>query len=547
MTTTAATEAIGHEALVRPGVESAPSGQRQTEGPHSPNADREPVALRANIVSNLATNVWAAVAAIGAVPFYIRFLGITEFGLVAFYSTLQALFVLLDAGLSTSLNRSLSSLSVQKDSGQEMRDTVRSLEVPYWGIAGAIAAVSFLFSSFATDWFHGSGVPRGSLGVIVLLMGLAAALQFPFALYSGGLLGLQRQVLLNAVVAIFVGLRTVGAVAVLWLVSPTLEAFFVWQAALSLAQSVVTGIALWRELPEGARPARIRFTVLRRVMGFAAAMSVIGAQSIVLTQGPRLLMSRIMDLTHYAYFSVGVVVSSGLYYLITPIFAAAFPRFTQLVTLGRDDDLKILYHRVCQLTSGLILPIAAVLIFFSPQVLLAWTGNRSVVGGSAWITTLLVAGTALQSLAYMPYALQLAHAWTKLAIYMNLAIIAAVLPLTAWAAIQFGGIGAACIWLGINTCYVVFGIRAMHSRLLRGEAAAWYLHDVAPAAVAALVVSGLLRLTLPAPTGRLAALSEVALAAVLAMTAAALALPAVRAWLLQHRTRLNRLVPLPIR
>jgi len=38
---------------------------------------------------------------------YIKFLGIKAYGLVGFFATLQRLFIILDMGLSTTLNREL--------------------------------------------------------------------------------------------------------------------------------------------------------------------------------------------------------------------------------------------------------------------------------------------------------------------------------------------------------------------------------------------------------------------------------------------------------
>jgi hypothetical protein len=46
---------------------------------------------------------------------------------------------------------------------------------------------------------------------------------------SWGLMGLQRQVLLNAINMVANTLRGIGAVLLLWLVSLTIQAYFLWQ------------------------------------------------------------------------------------------------------------------------------------------------------------------------------------------------------------------------------------------------------------------------------------------------------------------------------
>ena len=60
------------------------------------------------------------------------------------------------------------------------------------------------------------------------------ALQFVIGLYRSSLVGLQRQVQLNLVNCIMATFRSVGAVAVLIWVSPTISAFFIWQGIASL-------------------------------------------------------------------------------------------------------------------------------------------------------------------------------------------------------------------------------------------------------------------------------------------------------------------------
>lgn len=72
------------------------------------------------------------------IPLYIKFLGIEAWGLVGFFATLLVTFGLLDMGLSTTINREMARLSVLPGKEQEMRNLVRTLEVIYWGIAGAI-------------------------------------------------------------------------------------------------------------------------------------------------------------------------------------------------------------------------------------------------------------------------------------------------------------------------------------------------------------------------------------------------------------------------
>jgi O-antigen/teichoic acid export membrane protein len=186
--------------------------------------------LKRNIVANLGGNVWTALMGLVFVPLYIHFIGIEAYGLVGIFATLLALFALIDMGLSRTLNREMARLSVLAGKAQEMRDLVRTLEVPYLGLAVLIGVVvTVLAPLIARHWVKAESLSPATVQHAVLLMGLATALCWPLSFYSGGLTGLQRQVLLNGINMAMATLRGLGAVLVLWLVSPTVEAFFTWQ------------------------------------------------------------------------------------------------------------------------------------------------------------------------------------------------------------------------------------------------------------------------------------------------------------------------------
>ena len=48
----------------------------------------------------------------------------------------------------------------------------------------------------------------------------------------------------------------------------------------------------------------------------------------------KLVLSRLLSLEDFGYYSLAGVAAAGLQYLIAPFFSAAFPRFAQLIALG---------------------------------------------------------------------------------------------------------------------------------------------------------------------------------------------------------------------
>ncbi len=105
-----------------------------------------PSAIKQNILANYLGNIWTAVMGLVFIPLYLHFLGIEAYGLVGIFATLGAMFRVLDMGLSATLTRELPRLQVKRDSTQEMRDTVRTLEIIYWLVGTAIGIIVFLLA-----------------------------------------------------------------------------------------------------------------------------------------------------------------------------------------------------------------------------------------------------------------------------------------------------------------------------------------------------------------------------------------------------------------
>jgi O-antigen/teichoic acid export membrane protein len=453
------------------------------------------IQLKHNLIANFLGRGWAALMGIAFIPLYIKFMGIESYGLVGFFMTLQAVFVLLDLGLTTTLNREIARYSALAEKSQDMRDLVRTLEIIYWGLAFSIGAVVLMLSPFiARGWVTPDTLSVEVVQKSVMLMGLVMAFQWPLGFYSGGLLGLQRQVLFNILNAIWYTLRFAGGVFVLWLVSPTILAFFAWQVVVSAVSTWLVAMALWRSLPVSHERARFRISICQSVWRFAAGMSGISATVLILTQLDRIILSKMMSLELFGYYTLAWTVANGLATLTGSVFTVVFPIFSQRVAVGDMEGLKMLYHRSCQLISVLILPVAILVALFAREILEIWIQNPVTVANTHLLVSLLIIGTALNGLMNLPYALQLAHGWTNLAFYTNVISVIILIPLLLVAISYYGALGAAAVWIALNSGYVLVSLQIMHRRLLKGEQRRWYLEDVGLPLMAALGVVGIGRL-----------------------------------------------------
>ena len=501
--------------------------------------------VKTNFFANLAGSGWTALVGLACTPLYIRFMGMEAYGLIGFYFMLQGVIQILDLGLSPTVNREMARYSVLPDKSGEARDFIRTLEVGYWAIGIFIGcAVWYAAPYIASHWIKAGNISPLEVRRAVTIMGALTALQWPLTFYQGGLLGLQRQVLLNGITIVTSTLSGGGALLVLWLVSPTVSAFFTWQIAVSLLQAGVTTFALWRCLPGSGHIARFHPAITRNIWRFAAGMSGITITALLLTQLDKVILSKMLTLKTFGYYILAGVVGNGLSgVLITPMFNTIFPRFSSLVAAGDEKSLLAMYHGSTQVMAVMILPAAIVIALFSQEIMLLWTGNPEIANNTAPIVSILVAGTALNGLMNLPFALQLSYGWTRIGLAINAFFIVTLVPAIVLMTRHYGAAGAAAVWLGLNSIYMIIGVPLTHRRLLKGETFRWFTKDVGIPLAGSLIIAGIARIIFPAfeSPSRLVPGSLLLLVFVLTVAGAAMCTPATRDFI--SHSILNRKQP----
>jgi len=446
---------------------------------------------RRNLAANFAGSGFMALLSLAFFPLYIRYLGVEAYGLIGAFTAIQSFSAVIDAGFGTTLNRELARMSTDTVQAKSMRDLVRTLEVVYWTLAIVVAlGLTLLAPLAAKHWVHPERLSSGQVTRALMLMGINFALVWPSTIYQGGLNGLQHQVSANVVSGVVGGIRVSGAVAVLVLISPTLEAFFVWQIAANAISTTLLGVLLWRALPAAPGNAQVSIDQLRATRRFAAGVIGITVLALLLQQTDKVLLSKTLTLTSLGYYTFAAAVAAALLRVVGPINTTFFPRFAELVRLDDAARLAVVYHHACQLVSVAVLPVAVVLAIFARDVLMLWTRSPDLVEHTRLLVTVLVIGNAVFTLMFMPYALQLAHGWTRLAFVSNLLAVTVLVPGMLAVTRRWDALGAAVVWTVVMSAYVAAQVTAMHRRLLRGELRTWCIDDVAkPLAASAATAS----------------------------------------------------------
>jgi O-antigen/teichoic acid export membrane protein len=449
------------------------------------------MSLSRNLLAGLANSIWSALIGLAVVPFYLKYLGMEAYGLIGFFVTTQAVLSLLDMGLAPTINREVARCSASGNL-KEAGKLLHTLAVVYWSMAGVIALLILALAPLIAEyWLQSKQLSSQTISHAVMLMGLVVACRWPVGLYQGVLIGAQRMTVSSVINMAMVTLGSLGAVAILAFVSPTIEAFFIWQASVGLVYALTARTAAWRII---GRIDQIRFDVhkLKSIWRFTAGMSGVAVSGIILMQLDKVLLSKMLSLEDFGRYALAGVIASGLYVLLTPTFNVIYPRMTAYVANNDTEKLVELYRTGTRLLLAALFPIAAVAALLSKELLYLWTGD-STVASTAWpVVSLFLIGTALNGVMHFPYALQLAYGMTRLPLTINTILVAVMIPTTIFLASKYGAVGGAGAWAVLNAIYLLVGTMLTHRYLLKGIGIKWLLQDVGmPLGVTLLIIGGL--------------------------------------------------------
>lgn len=437
------------------------------------------MSLRTNILANYFGQGWTALMNIAFVPAYISYLGIEAYGLIGFFVALQTCLSFLDMGMTPTLNRETALYTSGTRSAEYLGNLLRTIEVMCFSIGALIAlTVHFASDGIAGSWIRPNLLSSATVSKSVAVMGLILALRLCEGIYRGALLGLQKQVSFNVLSAAFATLRYGGVLAVLAWISPTIYAFFVWQVLVSIGSLIVLAIAVYRGLPPSVVHSRFSQESLRRIWRFAGGMMGIAVLSLLLTQLDKLLLSRLVDLKAFGYYTLAAMVAATIYMVIAPITQAVYPRLVEMHAAGKQTDLVSLYHHSAQFVTVITAPVVVLLSLHAESVVFVWSGDMELARHVGPVLAILSIGAFLNGLMHIPYQLQLSHGWVSFALRVNIIAVICMVPAIIWSVSRYGTLGAAYCWLALNAGYALIGVQFMHRRLLTHEKWRWYFYDV---------------------------------------------------------------------
>ena len=470
------------------------------------------MSLKRNIIANYVSQIYVTLIGIIMVPVYIKYMGAEAYGLVGFFTMLQAWFVLLDMGLTPTIARETARFHGGATDALSYRRLVRALEGVFLIVALAGGVALFVASGYiAREWLQASMLQVTEVQAAIRLMAIIIAMRWMCGLYRGAISGAERLVWLGGFNSFVATLRFVGVLPLLLFVGTTPTVFFGFQLGIAVLEFLGLLIHSYRLLPSTPQGQQLSWDwkPLRPVLKFSLTIAFTSSVMVLVTQTDKLVLSKILPLVEYGYFTLAVVVAGGVTMINGPISAAIMPRMSKLEAEGDHESLINVYRKATQLVAIFAAAASVTVLFFAESLLWGWTGNRTLASHAAQILILYGIGNGVLAVAAFPYYLQYAKGDLRLHLIGNAIFVVLLIPAIIWAASKYGAIGAGYVWLVINLISFVAWLPFVHHRFEAGLNRKWYFQDISIIYLATFIGGYCLKHLLPNSDSRFGAVSMV--------------------------------------
>lgn len=453
--------------------------------------------LKKNVIANYLGQIYVSLIGILVFPLYLKYLGPEAYGLVGFYIVLQSWLQILDIGFSPTLSRQVAFSRGANHGFLSLKKQLKTMEVFFYTTALVLTCVLYVSSDWiAADWLRLSTLDLKDVAYAISLIGVMISLRLIATLYKSGINGFEQQVWLNITTVFFSSLKFLGALVVLIWFSTDYVVFFEYQIVISLLEAFCFWAKMKLVLPATERvKLRIYSDEIKPLLPFALSLGYTTAVWIFLSQLDKLVLSNILTLSNYGYFTVVAILSSGLMQMSAPLGNALMPRMTHLLAQGKQDEMLQLYRDASQVMSVVIFPLTAVLVFYAKDVLYVWTGDRTAAEWGHQILSYYIVGSGLVTIVSFQYYLQYVHGKLRLFVMINTITALIYIPLILYTAYTFGPLGTAIAWLVLNSIGFAVIMPLVHRVFAKGIHKRWLVNDILPPAIMAALVAYLMTLS----------------------------------------------------
>jgi O-antigen/teichoic acid export membrane protein len=390
---------------------------------------------------NLLGTALPLAAAVAALPFLLRSLGVERFGVLSLVWVLIGYFGFLDLGIGRALTK-----LVAERSGSASRQQIQSLcstgTIMVCALGGAGALVIALAAMFPQWW--SDRVPTEILPEVqatALLVAISIPAVVCTAALRGILEGFQEFRTLN-LIRIPAGVAMFVAPCLTAALSPRLDLAVAALAVTRILFLVVHARACWKLCPLALRSVRREW--LGPMLTFGGWLTVSSTIGPIIVYLDRFVIAALLPAAAVGYYSAPFEVVARLLILPMALCGAIFPALARLGPHDRGARVA-LERKALGAIVAVVTPIAVLGIFGAQWLLEIWLGSEFSREGTLPMQILLV-GFAFNAISQLPLAALHSLGRTRQTAILHLVELPIYVVLLVWLVREHGLPGAAAAW-----------------------------------------------------------------------------------------------------
>lgn len=408
-------------------------------------------ALLANIATNYFAALWLALLSLALIPWYLRQIGNSQWGVVALCMSLQAIMYLLDAGLAQIMPRDVARVARDEDA---VGRTFRAFATAY----GVLAIIGFVIGQAVVTlvvdhWVHPASGTEADVKLALRIVLIQFLFQFANNAHLGLWIGMQQQVTASMRQCGFATAKHAAAIFAVSAWQPTVFAYLAPFALLSAVEYFLNRQAVLDALPRtaGGWARASELAKLRKEASLLAVGVVVG---MLLSHADRIVLSGALDLVSFGHYAIVANLALAFLQLQAPVVRAFLPR---LVGAELHHDVRKALRSMVAATFAVCVAPCILAAMIAPWLLQLWIKDAFVVADGTMAFRLILCAVALNSIYQIHYQKLLVRGESSLILRINALIALIVLPAAPLLVRHFGITGGGVIWLTISTLQVLLG------------------------------------------------------------------------------------------
>lgn len=411
--------------------------------------------LRNNLIANYLGSAITIGMPLLTLPIFVNLLGPQAWGLIAFFWLLIGLTTILETGASHALIREIG-IRLQTENRVSSSCLIYTYERMYWGVSVLIALILAISANhIVTSWLGNISLSQHTQILSIYAAATVVFFALSNSLYRSIFIASKAQVNLNILTSLITIFRYGGAASLIYFY-PNILLYFGWQIATFLIEFVLLRGSALKLLPRLNSKPKFKFHELSSTFSHASKLISSTLLWAVTLQLDKIIVSMLLPLEEFGYYSIASSLSLGSLRLIYPIQNALLPH---LLESPQNEKASVPYILNSYMMIGVIwLLILVGFNLWGATILAKWLHNDLIANNLDTPLMILLIGSALNSLYGITYVVLLVNSKSKRILIINFVFLITSLVSIPILTINYGVIGAASSWLLLNIVGLLFSL-----------------------------------------------------------------------------------------